>query len=259
MTVVFDIYAPGSSLLHRLDPRVKLWAVTLAVVFAFLLPGPVSAAVFLLAIHVALYLAGVPGRRLLRFWRDMGVLIILILLLQPFARPSGQELFELGPLRLTTGGVLDAITIVLRTLTVALIIAGLLFTTEHRALIQGIVSLGVPYTWGLTISLALRFLPAVQSLFQTVRDAQAARGWVAEGNVLKRTKDYIPILVAVLISTLRMSDDLTLALAARGLEASERRTTWRGVEMAPRDWLFAVGVTLAFGLFLLWRSQGWLA
>jgi energy-coupling factor transport system permease protein len=253
MTVVFDTYVPGSSLLHRLDPRVKLWAVSLAFLLAFLLPGAFWGAAFLLGIHVALRIAGVPWRTLFRFWRQMGVLIILILLLQPFARPAGPVFFEIGPLRLTGGGILNALSMALRTLNIALVVAGLLFTTEHRVLIQGLVSLGVPYTWGLTISLALRFLPAIESLFQTVRDAQATRGWVAEGSFFRRIKDYLPILVAVLISTLRMSDALTLALAARGLGASERRTTWRGLAMTRQDWIVATGVTVAFGLFLLWR------
>ena len=254
MTVVFDTYVPGTSLLHRLDPRVKVWMVTLGVVLAFLLPGPASAAGFLFAIHALLLLSGVPRRTLLRFWRNMSLLIVLIFLLQPFARPSGQVFFDLGPLRLTAGGIIDALTIVLRTANVALAVAGLLFTTEHRALIQGFVALGLPYTWGLTISLALRFLPAVQSLFQTVRDAQAARGWVAQGTFFRRIKDYIPILVAVLIGTLRMSDDLTLALAARGLGASQRRSTWRTLHMTPWDWGLAAGITVAFGLFLVLRG-----
>jgi energy-coupling factor transport system permease protein len=253
MTVVFDTYVPGSSLLHRLDPRVKLWVVILSLVLAFLLSGPASAVGLLLAIHAVLLLSRVPWRTLLRFWRNMGVLILLILLLQPFARPSGRVFFELGPLSLTAGGIIEALNIALRTLNVALVVAGLLFTTEHRALIQGLVSLGIPYTWGLTISLALRFLPAVQSLFQTVRDGQAARGWVAEGSFFRRTRDYIPILVAVLIGTLRMSDDLTLALAARGLGASRRRTTWRTLQMTPVDWVMAAGITVGFGLFLVWR------
>jgi energy-coupling factor transport system permease protein len=254
MTVVLDTYVAGTSFLHRLDPRVKLWALTLALVLAFLLPGLLSGAAFLLAIHVVLRLAGVPWPTLFRFWRKMGVIIVLILLLQPFARPLGPVLFAVGPLRFTVGGIINALSMALRTLNVALLVAGLLFTTEHRVLIQGLVSLGIPYTWGLTISLSLRFLPAVQSLFQTVRDAQAARGWVAEGGFFRRVKEYLPILVAVLIGTLRMSDDLTLALAARGLGVSERRTIWRGLKITPVDWVFAIGVTVAFGLFVLWRS-----
>lgn len=252
MTVVFDTYVPGTSYFHRLDPRVKLWSMLLAVILAFLLPDLVLPALFLFVIHVVLLIVEVPWHTLARLWREMSFLIVLICVLQPFARPSGQILAELGPLCLTAGGIVNAINTALRTLNIAFVVGGLLFTTEHRALIQGFVALGFPYTWGLTISLALRFLPAIQSLFQAVRDAQAARGWISEGSILQRIRDYIPILVAVLIGILRMSDDLTLALAARGLGASHSRTSWCSLRMTGQDWFFAAATTGASALFLIW-------
>ena len=99
----------------------------------------------------------------------------------------------------------------------------------------------------------LRFLPAIQYLFIAVREAQATRGWVVEGNLLKRFRDYLPVLVAVIIGTLRMSDRLTLALAARGLAASTRRTVWRDLQMRASDWVALAGLTIAFGA-LLWSQ-----
>lgn len=253
MTVVFDTYVPGTSLLHRLDPRVKLWGMVLSLMLVFLLPGPGLQALCLFVIHAVLVASGVPWRSLGRLWRDMAVLLALILLLQPFFNPSGDTLIAAGPVQLTTGGLANAVRLALRAVSIALVVAGLLFTTEHRTLIRALVRLGIPYIWGLTISLALRFLPAIQGLFHAVRDAQAARGWIPQGNLFRRLKDYIPILVAVLISTLRMSDDLTLALAARGLETTRQRTTWHELQMTARDWAFAAAVTVAFGLFLLGR------
>jgi energy-coupling factor transport system permease protein len=126
-------------------------------------------------------------------------------------------------------------------------------TTEHRALVLAFVRLGLPYTWGLTISLTLRFLPAIQGLFRSVRDAQAARGWVAEGSIVQRLRDYMPVLIAVMIGTLRMSDQLTLALAARGLETSQQRTRWRDLTMQRRDWWALALATLIFALMVSWR------
>ncbi|MGC9335849.1 MAG: energy-coupling factor transporter transmembrane component T family protein, partial [Anaerolineae bacterium] len=186
-------------------------------------------------------------------WQQMSILIILIIVLQPFLRPAGAELLSLGPLHLTVGGILDAIRLALRALNIAFFAAGLLFTTAHRALVRALVRLGLPYTWGLTISLALRFLPAIQSLFRAVHDAQAARGWVAQGNPLRRLREYLPVLVAVIIGTLQMSDQLTLALAVRGLEHSGERTTWRDIRMGTLDWLFLALSTAIFGVFLGWR------
>lgn len=257
MTVVFDLYVPGTSWLHRLDPRVKLWAAILGFALAFLVPDLVSQAIFLVAIHVALLTAGIPRRALGRFWQQMAILIVLILVLQPFLQPSGKILLAVGPLQLTVGGLHDAGRLALRALGIAFVTAGLLLTTEQPSLIQALLRFGLPYTWGLTVSLALRFLPALQGLFRSVRDAQSARGWTLKGNPVQRLRAYIPVLVAVLIGTLRMSDQLTLALAARGLETMKARTTWRPLRMCPLDWVVLVAMSLGFGALVWVRATVW--
>ncbi|MCJ7552008.1 MAG: energy-coupling factor transporter transmembrane protein EcfT [Anaerolineae bacterium] len=256
MTVVFDTYIPGASFLHRLDPRAKLWATFLCLVLVFLLPNLLCQALFILAIHIILLAVDIPIGVLGRLWRQMAVLLVLILVLQPFFSPSGRLLVTLGPLWLTSGGILRAMELALRTAGMVFVTCALLLTTPQPALVRAFVKLGLPYAWGLTISLALRFLPAIQDLFHTVRDAQAARGWVAQGNLLKRFRDYIPVLVAVLISTLRMSDQLTLALAARGLESTHPRSSWRELQMAGSDWAFLACVTAAFGLLVIGSGFG---
>ncbi len=254
MSFTFDLYVPGDSFLHRLDPRVKLWAVLLGFIAAFMMPLAGQAA-FLLTLHLLLWWNRVPGSAIRWFWRQMRWLIVLILLLQPFFTPAGAEIFAVGPLHLTVGGVEHALALLLRAMVVAFLTVSLLFTTDQRALIQALVRLGVPYSWGLTLSLTLRFLPAIRSLFVAVQEAQAARGWVADGNFVRRMRKYLPVLVAVIIGTLRMSDQLTLSLAARGLDTGPR-TTWHDLRMARRDWLTLAFVTLGFGALLVTRMGG---
>jgi energy-coupling factor transport system permease protein len=252
MSVALDFYVPRGTWLHRLDPRVKLWGTLLGFVAAFLLPYLWAQGAFLLGLHLLLLYNHIPWAALRRLWRQMALLVVLILALQPFFAPSGAVLVAVGPLCLTVGGIIEAALLAARALVITFIVGALLFTTDQRALVQAFVRLGLPYTWGLTFSLTLRFLPAIQQLFMTVREAQAARGWVAEGNLFRRFRDYLPVLVAVIIGTLRMSDRLTLALAARGLASTAPRTVWRDLRMRPIDWLFLVGMTLSFGL-LLWQ------
>jgi energy-coupling factor transport system permease protein len=253
MTVIFDTYVPGHSLLHKLDPRVKLWTAAAGTVLAFLLPTLLLQLAFLLIVHLILLASSIPWSTLGRLWRQMIMLIVLILVLQPFLRPEGAVWITLGPLTLTAGGLYEAAQLATRAVTIAFVTGALLYTTEHRALVLAFVRLGLPYTWGLTISLTLRFLPAIQSLFRSVRDAQAARGWVAEGNILQRLRDYLPVLVAVMIGTLRMSDQLTLALAARGLGAPHTRTRWHDLTMRSQDWWVLAFVTIGLALLLGWQ------
>ncbi|MBN2392994.1 MAG: energy-coupling factor transporter transmembrane protein EcfT [Anaerolineae bacterium] len=255
MSVALDFYVHRDSWLHRLDPRVKLWGMLLGFVTAFLLPNVAAQGVLLLGLHLLLLGSHIPWSVLRRLWRQMALLIVLILILQPFFAPSGDVLLAVGPLRLTVGGLLQAALFATRALVIAFFVGALLFTTDQRALVQACVRLGLPYTWGLTLSLTLRFLPAIQQLFVTVREAQAARGWVAEGNLFRRFRNYLPVLVAVIIGTLRMSDRLTLSLAARGMGAPEsaqdsvfapQRTVWHDLQMRRADWLTFAGITLAF-------------
>ncbi len=253
MSLIFDLYVPGRSWLHRLDPRVKLGATLLGVITTFLLPGPLSEVLFLLGVILILRDAGVTWEKLRWLWLQMRVVVLFILLLQPFFTPVGPVWLTLGPLQLTQGGVTRALHLAFRVLNMSFVTGGLLFTTEQRALVRAFVRLGLPYTWGLTLSLTLRFLPALNDLFTTVREAQASRGWIAQGNPIQRARDYLPVLVAVVIGTLRMGDQLTLALAARGLGASRRRTTWHDLRMRPVDWIFLGGMVVTFALFLMLR------
>jgi len=254
MSVLFDTYVPGNSFLHKLDPRVKLWGTVFSLMLVFWLPGLVLQGLLLISFHLVLLLAGVPGRQLLTLWRQMALILILILVLQSFFHPYGYELFAVGPLRLTLGGITDAARLSIRAIGFAFAIAAVLFTTEHHILVLALVRLGLPYTWGLTISLALRFLPAIQSMFHAIRDAQASRGWVASGGIFKRFREYFPVLIAVIVGTLRMSDQLTLALAARGLDTAGQRTRWRDLHMQPSDWIWAFFITFGFMAFVWWRT-----
>lgn len=257
MSLALDLYSPGHSWLHRLDPRVKLCGMLLGMVTTFLLPHPWQQASFLLGMHFVLFSAGVPWRMLSWLWRQMVVLVGFILILQPFFTPSGASLVAWGPLRLTWGGIERAALLALRALSMAFVTGGVLFTTEQTMLVRAFVRLGLPYKWGLMLALTLRFIPAIQSLFNTVREAQAARGWMParelKGNIIRRAREYIPVLVAVIIGMLRLSDQLTLALAARGLASERRRTVWRDLRMQCWDWAFLVGEIGVFLWLLFWR------
>lgn len=255
MSVIFDTYIPGDSFLHKMDPRVKILGTLMSFVMVFWLPGIVPQLLLLTSFHLVLLCAGVRPHRLLTLWRQMGMLLMLIMLIQPLFQPSGYELFALGPIRLTLGGLTDAGRLAARAMGFALAVAVMLYTTDHHTLVLAFVKLGIPYTWGLTISLALRFLPAIQSLFHTIRDAQASRGWVASGNVFKRFREYFPVLIAVIVGTLRMSDQLTLALAARGLDTTEQRTRWHDLHMRSVDWMWFLVLLLMGATFIWWRLQ----
>ena len=157
-------------------------------------------------------------------------------------------------MRLTWHGIADGMSFALRTAALAFIVAVLLLTTEPTKLVRGLVKLGLPYPWGLTVGLALRHLPTTFSLFTSVSEAQQARGWLAgQGTLLTRARSYLPIMVATIIAALRLSDRLGLALAARGLGYPAHRTTLHDLDLGLRDWLAVASALALFAAMLALR------
>lgn len=254
MSYTFDLYQPGRSWLHRLDPRVKLWMVVLITLLTFAARSWLAELGLLLLVWGTLRSARIPRRALLWLWQQIRLLVVFILVLQTLFVPSGAVLVALGPLALTRGGLEGAALLALRALVMVYATGILLFATPQRDLILALTTLGLPYTWGLTLSLTLRFIPALFSLAEAVREAQAARGWVAQGRWRQRLRDYQPVLIAVIIGTLRMSDQVALALAARGLRSDAPRTVWRPLTMRSADWaMLALSTLLAGAAWWLFR------
>lgn len=248
MSQSFDVYLARQSWLHRLDPRAKLWIVALAGAAALLFQQIAVLAVLLVLAHLALLSAQVPAGRLRWLWARLAPLLIVILILQPlFAPGPGQALLRLGPVRLTAGGILVGLSFALRAAVLTFLSAALLLTTRPADLVLALVALGLPYAWGLTLGLSMRYLSTISRLFLTVREAQQARGLILNrGSFLQRARAYVPILVATIISALRLGDNLGLALAARGLGYPAYRTALHGLHFGAGDWLVVVLAGAAF-------------
>jgi energy-coupling factor transport system permease protein len=98
------------------------------------------------------------------------------------------------------------------------------------------MKLGLPYEWGLTLAIAMRYVPTLYGIYTAVSEAQQARGWViGEGSFVRRIKSYLPILVAVIVTALRLADNLSLALAARGFQSGAKRTYLRELKLGLAD------------------------
>jgi energy-coupling factor transport system ATP-binding protein len=250
-----NLYLARDSWLHRMDPRAKLWAVLLAGIAGLMFRNIAMLAGLLIATQVLLLSARIPLERLRWFWARIAPLLVMILILQPLFSPGpGPDLIQLGPLRLTVAGLLDGMSFALRAAALAFVAAILLLTTEPTQLVRGLVKLGLPYAWGLTVALAIRYLPTTYRLYVTVSEAQQARGWiVGQGSFVARARSYLPIMVATIISALRQSDFLGLALAARGLGFPRRRTTLYDVHFLPGDWLTVTMTSVIFASLVLLR------
>jgi energy-coupling factor transport system permease protein len=179
-------------------------------------------------------------------------------LLWPLFYPSGEPvLLDWRVIRITVPSLMEGLSNALRVIDLAFAALVLLVSTDQTRLVQGLVRLGLPYEWGLGLAIGLRYLPLLHGTYRTIKDAQRARGWSPNrGSPLRRARAHLPALVALVIAALRLSDALTLALAARGFQPGEARTTRRPLQLRAADWytlatlgfLLAAGAGLRFGL-----------
>jgi energy-coupling factor transport system permease protein len=251
----FDFYLPRESWLHRLDPRTKLGLALVAGAAGLMFKHIGIQAALVVIAHLGLLSARIPPDRIRWLWVRLAPLLAMILVLQPlFAPGPGPDLLRVGPVRLTVAGILDGVSFALRAAALAFVAGLLLLTTDPSKMVQGLVRLGLPYPWGLTVGLAIRYLPTTFGLFVRVGEAQQARGWiVGQGNLVQRARSYLPILVATIIAALRLSDNLGLALAARGLGYPVQRATLHAIRFRAWDWLLVTASVIALGALVVLR------
>jgi energy-coupling factor transport system permease protein len=255
MTPTFSAYTQGDSFLHRSDPRAKLWFALLGVVVCLFLHDPAPLAAILVLAHLVLIATGrIRLAALGQIWKGIGPLLLMILLLQPFFSPGeGAALVTFGPLRLTAHGILAALAFALRTAAIAFVAMLPVLATPLEKLVRGLEKIGLPYTWSLTIGLAMRYLTTLFALFSTIRQAQQARGWTPEARgFFERARALLPTLVALIIAALRLSDSLAMGLVARGMNLQVKRTHLHDIAMRPADWGFMLLTAAVMGGIAVW-------
>ena len=255
MSFAFDLYVDRPSWLHRLDPRTKLAFVAFSSILLLSFSDPFVSATFLLGIHGILWSGKVPISRLRWAWQRMWPITFLILVLWPIFYPQGDEvLWQVWRVRITTQGLWQGLSMALRVDALAFAFLVLLFSTDQARLVRSLVKLGLPYEWGLTLAIALRYLPTLYGIYATVSEAQQARGWViGEGNFVRRIKSYLPILVAVIVTSLRLADNLSMALAARGFQSGTKRTYLKELKLGPADKICLPLFAVSLIVFLIVR------
>lgn len=244
----FDFYVPGRSWLHRLDPRVKLALVVAAAIITLLWVNIWLLVGVLILTHLAMLAAGYPASRLTAVWRTIAPLLIVVILVWPLFDRSGSTLVELGPLRITGIALLRGTVTAVRLAAVSFVFLLWIGTTGIRELVRGFVRLGLPMSWGMSLTIGLRFIPTFAGIFQTVSDAQKSRGLVIEGHFLRRGRMMLPILVASLVTALRASEQLAMTLEARAFGARRQRTLLRDIQMRPSDWLALAAIVVLTAL-----------
>ena len=247
-------YVAGNSVIHKLDPRTKIAMMILYIAMTFLVKDIWFLAIPFVYLVLELILSGISLRYTLNSLKPIRVLLILMFLLNLFFTKGEHVWLDLGFWQLTGEAVLQSCFLSVR---IILLVAGasmLTLTTSPIALTDGLEKLLAPlkifhfpaHELAMMMTIALRFVPTLMDETEKIRNAQMSRGADFEsGNIFKRVKSMIPILIPLFVSSFRKADDLAIAMESRCYHGGDGRTRMHQLIFRKED-LFAILITLMF-------------
>ena len=256
-------YFPGTSAIHRLDPRVKIIITFVYIVLLFLAKGAAGYAIMLAVLCAVTAISGIKIRVVLRSMKPLLFIIAFTAILNMFYTP-GTELVRFWIFRITREGIETAIYMALR---ISMLVAGtfvlLTYTTSPIMLTDGIESLLRPlqklrlpvHELAMMMTIALRFVPTLIEETDKIISAQKARGADFEsGNFLQRARALVPILVPLFVSAFRRADELAVAMECRCYRGGEHRTRLKELRMTGLDYSALALTALVTALIILTRT-----
>jgi energy-coupling factor transport system permease protein len=256
-------YYPANSIIHRLDPRIKLIGTIVYIVSLFLFQysfwGYLITGPFLIGI---ILLSKVPVKFILKGLKAVIFLLLFTVCFNLFLTP-GETIWKLGFLEITKEGITNSAFMAVRLISLILGSSLMTFTTTPNHLTDGIESLLGPlkairvpvHEVAMMMSIALRFIPILLEETDKIMKAQQARGADFEtGGIIKRAKAMVPILVPLFISAFRRAGDLAMAMEARCYRGGKGRTKMKPLKYKLRDILaFVFLICYIAGIVVLYR------
>lgn len=250
-------YFPINSPIHRLDARFKLLALIAYIVFIFLCDSVASLAYLCVFTLMCITITKVPVKMYLKSLKAILPIIVITALLNVFYVSGGKALVQFWIIKITVLGVRKAVFMASRILLLIIISSALTYTTTPTQLTDGIESLLKPlkyiglgnavHTVAMMMTIALRFIPTLVDETDKLMNAQKARGADFEsGGLVSRVKAMIPILIPLLISSVRRAVELSEAMESRCYSGGDGRTRMKQLKYDTCD-LVATGI-LAVGL-----------
>lgn len=247
-------YFPGSSLIHRLDPRFKIIILFIYILMLFAGDSFICLGVGAVFTVFAILLSRIPMKMFLKSLKPLLPVLLLTALMNLFFVTSGDVIFKWKFIKITSEAVSISIFMFVR---ITLLIMGsslLTYTTSPITLTDAIERLLSPlkklkmpvHELAMMMSIALRFIPTLIEETEKIMSAQKARGAeIDSGSLTARAKNMVSILVPLFISSFRRADELATAMECRCYRGGEGRTRLRQLKSAPRDYI-ALTITLMF-------------
>ncbi len=225
-------YFPGSSPLHRMDPRTKLLSLVLYIVTIFICDSLPAFLLVTAGLLLAIKISQIPPKMIAKSLKPIVIVVIFTGVLNILYTP-GEVLWQWWIFRVTLDGIRTAAVMITRILLLVASTSLLTYTTSPMALTDGLENLLSPlkklkvpvHEFAMMMSIALRFIPTLIEETDKIMSAQKARGADFEsGNLLRRAKALVPVLVPLFLSAFRRADELACAMECRLYQGGGNRT-----------------------------------
>lgn len=257
-------YYPADSVIHKLDPRVKLFGTLIYIISLFVfkgLPAFILAAIFLV---VLIKLSKVPFSYMVKGLKTIVLIMLFAAVFNLFLTP-GTKLVSFWIFTITYEGLKNAVVMMVRLIFLIIGTSLMTLTTTPNELTDGLEKALSPLKYikvpvheiAMMMSIALRFIPILIEETDKIMKAQMARGADFEhGNLIQKAKNMVPLLVPLFVSAFRRANDLAMAMEARCYRGGEGRTKMKPLHYQKRDRMayltLLVYLAAVIGLRIIW-------
>lgn len=246
--ITFGQYFESKSFLHKTDPRIKIVLMIALIVFIFISKNMFSLGFATLCTFFIIAISKVPIKMYLKNMKAILPILIFTAIINLFYGEGGTVLFSFWKLSITTDGIYRSVFMALRIILLIFISSILTYTTTPNDLTDAIESLLSPlkfiglksavHTLAMMMTIALRFIPTLIEEAEKIMNAQKARGADLEsGGLIDRVKALIPILIPLLISSVRRAYELAEAMECRCYNGGEGKTRMKQMKLSVIDFI----------------------
>ena len=247
-------YYPTDSIIHKLDPRTKMIGILVFIVTIFLADTFIQYGAIILLTALVIWLSKVPFKFMIKGLKPVLFILIFAFIMNAFFTP-GEELFRLGFI-LAIKMMLRLSLLIVGTSLLTLTSSPIRLTDALESLFGPLKKIGFPaHELAMMMTIALRFIPPLLEETDKIMKAQKARGADFEsGNILKRAKSLIPLLVPLFIAAFKRADELAYAMEARGYRGGDGRTKLHPLKYEKRDLIaFLLLILFVAGILFIGR------
>lgn len=251
-------FFPGDSIVHKLDPRLKLYFIFLFIISIFFIKS------FIVFIPLAIFLFSIIKisklsiLTVLKGLKGIFYVVLFTVILNLILTP-GEILFKIWIIRITKEGIQLSLFMSVRIVLLVIGTSLLTLTTSPIVLTDALEYVMKPFekikfpahSIAMMMTIALRFIPTILDEMDKIIKAQTSRGADFEtGSIITRAKSLIPLLVPLFVNALKRADELAIAMEARCYRGGDGRTKMNVLKYSKTDYLVMLFITIIFALVI---------